>query len=93
MRESPPKGFRQWFDFYQKRDALREDGKRFSSSGLTEKQKIDGRLGMMAKSFADYHHIELQEELIKISKEAEKNLKKVKPFEKGSTPLYNHKGI
>ncbi len=47
---------------------------------------------MMAKSFADYHYIELPEELIKISKEAEKNLKKVKPFEKGSTPLYNQKG-
>ena len=48
---------------------------------------------MMARSFAAYHHIELPEELIKISKEAEKNLKKVKHFEKGSTPLYNHKGI
>lgn len=28
---------------------------------------------MMARSFAAYHHIELPEELIKISKEAEKS--------------------
>ncbi len=48
---------------------------------------------MMAKSFADYHYIELPEELIKISKGTEKDLKNVKLFEKGSTPLYNHKGI
>ena len=53
-----PLSFRQWWEFFTQEDPLFEAYRPFCGSGSGEREKIYGRLAVMAKSFAAYHRIE-----------------------------------
>ena len=52
-----PLSFRQWWEFFTQEDPLFEAYRPFCGSGSGEREKIYGRLAVMAKSFAAYHGI------------------------------------
>jgi len=58
--------FRQWFEYFVSEDVLYQEFVKYTSSGSTKKQKANGRLGVMAKSFATYFEIDVPEELTDI---------------------------
>lgn len=73
-KEIKPMYFRQWFEFFTDEDSLFEDYKTFCSSGSTKSDKVDGRLAIMAKSFAAYHEVDIPDELLEMVTKVEKIL-------------------
>ena len=69
-----PMYFRQWWEFFTEEDSLFEDYKLFCGTGSTKLEKVNGRLAVMAKSFASYHEIEVTEELKNLVMEAEEKI-------------------
>lgn len=69
-----PMYFRQWWEFFTEEDSLFDDYKLFCSTGSTKLEKVNGRLAVMAKSFASYHEIEVTEELKNLVMEAEEKI-------------------
>jgi len=76
--EIRPMLFRQWWEYFTEEDALFEDYKMFCSSGSTKLEKVNGRLAVMVKSFADYHEIEIPEELKDMVAEVEEKIVRIK---------------
>lgn len=72
--EIKPMYFRQWWEFFTEEDSLFEDYKLFCSTGSTKLEKVNGRLAVMAKSFASYHEVEVPEELKDMLAETEEKV-------------------
>lgn len=72
--EIKPMYFRQWWEFFTEEDSLFEDYKLFCSTGSTKLEKVNGRLAVMAKSFASYHEVEVPEELKDMLAETEEKI-------------------
>ena len=66
--------FRQWFENFVSEDVLYEEFAKYTSTGSTKKQKVNGRTAIMAKSLAEYFEIDVPEELADIIAEAEKQM-------------------
>lgn len=66
--------FRQWFEYFVSEDALYEEFAKYTSTGSTKKQKVNGRTAIMAKSLAEYFEIDVPEELTDIIAEAEQQM-------------------
>lgn len=67
---------RQWFEYFVSEDSLFEEFGKYTSTGSTKKQKVNGRLAIMAKSFATYFEIGVPDELADIIAEVEKEMSK-----------------
>ena len=50
--------FRQWFEYFVSEDVLFEEFSKYTSTGSTKKQKVNGRTAIMAKSLAEYFEID-----------------------------------
>ena len=61
--EIKPIHFRQWWEFFTEEDSLFEEYKLYCAVGSAKPEKVNGRLAVMAKSFAAYHKIKIPEEL------------------------------
>jgi hypothetical protein len=88
MERIRPMHFRQWFEYFTEEDPLFEDYKKFCSSGSTKLEKLNGRLAVMAKSFARYSETEIPEELIEKVKALEKE-----DVEKEDTEVENKESL
>ncbi|WP_300792116.1 hypothetical protein [uncultured Acetatifactor sp.] len=66
--------FRQWWEFFIEEDALFDDYRLFCDMGSTKLEKVNGRLAVMAKCFADYQKIEVSEGLKDMVAEAEEKI-------------------
>ncbi len=70
-KEIKPRFFRQWWEYFTEEDALWETYKLYGSSGSTKLEKVNGRLGIMAKSLCNYHEFDMPEELIELVEKVE----------------------